>query len=116
MRWARSYSIVDHELLHKGYLHRLSHEAMVLYLFLVLVGDREGRSFYGDTTIMKILRLDEQQINSACQELLEEGLIEYRRPYWWVKNIEGGQNHERRIKRKGFIPARCNEADLSSDR
>jgi len=51
MRQAKSYSIIDHYLLHGGYLHRLSHEAMVLYLFLALVGDKSGRSFYADATI-----------------------------------------------------------------
>ena len=46
MRWAKSYSIVDHGLLHGGYFHRLSHEAPSLYLFLVVVGDRDGKSYY----------------------------------------------------------------------
>ncbi|OGP96081.1 MAG: hypothetical protein A2157_19010 [Deltaproteobacteria bacterium RBG_16_47_11] len=37
MRWARSYSIIDHQILHGRYLHRLSHESISLYLFLVVV-------------------------------------------------------------------------------
>lgn len=89
MRWAKSYSIVDHQLLHGGYLHRLSHEAMCLYLFLVVVGDRHGRSFYADTTIMEILRLDSTQLNKAKAELQTEGLIYYQRPYWFLRNIGG---------------------------
>jgi len=34
MRWARSHSIIDHDLLQGGYLHRLRHESIILYLFL----------------------------------------------------------------------------------
>lgn len=60
---------------------------MVLYLFLLVVGDRNGKSFYGDGTIMDILRLDYRHFDNARLELIEEGLIGYRRPYWWVKDI-----------------------------
>ena len=87
MRNARSYSIVDHELYHGGYLHRLSHEAMALYLFLVVVGDREGRSFYGEATLQQILRLDAAALALARSALMGEGLIDVRKPYWWVRNL-----------------------------
>lgn len=87
MRWARSYSIVDHQLLHGGYLHRLSHEAMSLYLFLVVVGDREGRSFYAESTIGEILRLDRAALETARAALLEEGLVDFRKPHWWVRTL-----------------------------
>lgn len=100
MRWAKSYSIVDHELLHGGYLHRLTHEAMILYLFLVVVGDREGRSFYAHDTIMEILRLSKTQLAGARAQLIQEGLIEYRRPYWWVKTIKGDKGYGDRAKDK----------------
>ena len=87
MRWARSYSIIDHQILHRGYLGRLSHESMALYLFLVVVGDREGRSFYAERSVSDILRLDNQRLRQAREELISEGLIGYRRPYWEVRQI-----------------------------
>lgn len=99
-RFAKSYSIVDHQLLHGGYLSRMTHEAMVLYLFLVVVGDKEGRSFYADKTIMGLLRLSASQLDSARKQLLSENLIGYHRPYFWVKNIQGGENHVKRSKVK----------------
>jgi hypothetical protein len=95
MRWARSYSIIDHQILHGRYLHRLSHESMVLYLFLVVVGDRQGRSFYADRSITEILRLSGPQFHHAREELISEGLIGYRRPYWEVKNIPQRRDHGR---------------------
>ena len=87
MRWAKSYSILDHQLLHGGYLHRLNHESMSLYLFLAVVGDREGKSYYSEATIIDILRLKPETLEKARNQLIEEGLIEYRQPNWWVKNI-----------------------------
>jgi len=95
MRWARSYSIIDHQILQGGYLHRLSHEAMILYLFLVVVGDRQGRSFYSDQSIMEILRLSGPKLAHAREELISEALIRYRRPYWEVKNLTQRRDHGR---------------------
>ncbi len=112
MRWAKSYSIIDHEILHGGYLHRLSHNSLILYFFLVVVGDREGKSFYGDNTIGQILRLSGSDIDKARLELISEGLIDYRRPNFWVKNINQGEN------RKWTKSQDCcerNEIKLSSD-
>lgn len=95
MRWARSYSIIDHQILHGRYLHRLSHESMVLYLFLVVVGDRQGRSFYSDRSIIEILRLSGPVLHHAREELISETLVSYKSPYWEVKNIPQRRDHGR---------------------
>jgi hypothetical protein len=116
MRWAESYSIIDHQLLHGGYLHRLSHKAMVLCLFLTTVGDREGRSFHGDANIMGILRLEDGELEAARRELLHEGLIDYRRPYWRVNNLQRRKGDVRGHKRKDSVSSGRNEAELLSDR
>lgn len=87
MRRAKSYSIVDHALLHGGYFHRLSHQALSLYLFLVVVGNKDGKSYYGERTIADILRLEGDSFRSAREELLEARLISFSSPYFWVKNI-----------------------------
>lgn len=49
----------------------MSHQSLILYLFLILVGDSEGRSFYGERTIMEILRLNNKELYHARQELLK---------------------------------------------
>jgi len=86
-RQARSYSIVDHELLHGGYLERLTHRALALYLFLAVVGDYEGKSFYSDFSVGDILRMGHEEICLAKEELISEGLISYKRPYWQVMTL-----------------------------
>lgn len=91
MREAKSYSIVDHALLHGGYLGRLTHAALSLYLFLVVVGDREGRSFYGEASIRGILRLGARDLDAVRAELIRERLVRYRPPYWWVESLTRAQ-------------------------
>jgi hypothetical protein len=115
MRWAKSYSIIDHKFFQEGFLHRLSHQSLILYLFLVIVGDKDGRSFYGEDMIMGILRLSKEELYHARLELLKEDLIDYQSPYWWVKNIRGGKSNGR-CKRKDIVSARCLEDEFSSDR
>jgi len=95
MRWAKSYSIVDHRLLHGGYLQQLSHEALALYLFLIVVGDKNGRSYYAGPTIGGILRLTPHQLDHARSELTRFRLMDYRQPYWWVRNLPQELPHER---------------------
>lgn len=113
MRWAKSYSIVDHQLLHGGFLQKLSHEALVLYLFLIVVGDKNGRSFYADLTVEGILRLTPHQLNDARSMLIQFGLIDYRQPYWWVKNMTEF-SHER-PQTKNTVLERYSGAFLSAD-
>jgi len=95
MRWARSYSIIDHQIPHGGYLHRLGHDSLILDLFLVGVGDPQRRSFYSDRSITEILRLSGAKLNQAREELISEGLIGYRRPYGEVENILQRRDHGR---------------------
>lgn len=72
---------------------------MSLYLFLLVVGDREGRSFYSEVSIMEILRLPKEALSAASAQLMEEGLLDYRRPHWWVKALEPQQRAGRPSRR-----------------
>jgi len=86
-RWARSYSIVDHQLIHAGFFHKLTPYALGLYLFLVTVGDRCGKSCYSEIMIRNILRFSKTTYDGALDELLRSRLIEFRPPYFWVLNL-----------------------------
>lgn len=87
MRYAVSYGIVDRRLLFDRYLHRMSLEGMAVYLFLVIAADKEGKSYYRDSSIADILRLSPSSIASARAQLFAAGLIDYRAPNWWLKNL-----------------------------
>lgn len=116
MRWAKSYSIIDHNILHGGYLQRMSREAMALYLFLVVVGDKNGRSFYSESSIMEVLRLEPVELHQAVSELCAMRLIDYRRPYWYVRDISEGGEDDGRFKAKDYVSPGRHETVFSSDR
>lgn len=98
-RWARSYSIVDHQLLHGGFFQKLSHQALALYLFLVVVGNAQGRSYYADDSIQGILHLSDSDLCQARNKLIEVRLIDYHRPYWWVRNLGCASPQDKQDKR-----------------
>jgi replication initiation and membrane attachment protein DnaB len=91
MRWAKSYSIIDHQFLHQGYFQRLGIEALALYLFLIVVADREGKSYYAEKTVAEVLRLSPQKYSAALSDLVRYGLVDFRRPFYWVKNLSSGR-------------------------
>lgn len=72
-----SFSWLDHRLLHNGFLHLMQPEEMLLYFFLVLVGDRNGVSFYGYDSILHILKLTLDQYIAARNRLIDLSLIAF---------------------------------------
>ena len=88
---------------------------MVLYLFLVVVGDRQGRSYYSARSVMEILHLRSQAFEHARKELISEGLIRYLRPYWEVKNISQRRPHARDLETDDTVSSGRPETELLSD-
>jgi hypothetical protein len=80
------WSWIDRRFLQE-HASRLSHEAILLYFFLAAVSDRHGLSFYQDATIAVRLRMDEQAVVRAREELVSEDLVAYRLPLTQVLSI-----------------------------
>jgi hypothetical protein len=83
-----SFSWIDHRLVSDGHMEGCSHEACTLYLFLVCVGDEKGLSYYGDGSITGKLSMDRQVLESARRELIDKGLIAWRKPLYQVLSLE----------------------------
>jgi hypothetical protein len=66
---------------------RLSHEAITLYLFLAAVSDQRGLSFYSDTSTAIRLRMSEQAVVAARDELTAEDLVAHRSPLTQVLSL-----------------------------
>jgi len=83
---ATGWSWIDRRFLreHGDYL---SHEAMLLYLFLAVVADRHGLSFYSDHTLSSRLHLSLQALERARQELLDRDLIAHQLPLVQVLSL-----------------------------
>jgi hypothetical protein len=75
-----SFAWIDHRLLRNGYLAVMTHEELGLYLFLALVADRHGVSFYRQEKICDLLGLDDQAFVVARDRLVELQLVAFE-PY-----------------------------------
>jgi len=82
------FSWVDHRLVRDHYIERCSAEALALYLLLVTVGDADGLSYYSDRTVSKLISLDTTTLAALRRELVEAGLIAYRKPLYQVLNLD----------------------------
>jgi len=75
-----SFAWIDHRLLRNGFVPAMTHQDLALYLFLVLVADRHGVSFYRKEKICDALGLDWSDFEVARDRLLDLGLIAFE-PY-----------------------------------
>jgi hypothetical protein len=83
---AEGWSWIDRRFL-RDHAARLSQEAILLYFFLVAVSDKHGLSFYRDATIAVRLRMSEQAVVRAREELVTEDLVAYRLPLTQVLSL-----------------------------
>jgi hypothetical protein len=79
-RITRSFAWVDHRLLRSGFLQVMTHQDQSLYLFLNLVADRNGVSFYRKEKVCDLLDLDFGQFEVARDRLIHLGLLAFA-PY-----------------------------------
>ena len=73
------FSWIDPRFL-REFAARLSHDAVVLYLFLAAVSDKHGLSYWRDATVAMRLRISEQAVVAARDELLTADLVAYQTP------------------------------------
>lgn len=76
---AEGFSWTDRRFL-RDYAERLSGDAIVLYFFLAAVSDKHGLSFYSDASMAARLRMREEAIVAAREELLVQDLVAYQPP------------------------------------
>jgi len=72
-----SFAWIDHRLMRNGFLQVMTHQDLVLYLFLVLAADRNGVSFYRKEKICQAVSLDFRQFEIARDRLIELKLIAF---------------------------------------
>jgi hypothetical protein len=82
------FSWVDHRLVREGHLRRCTSEALALYLFLIVVADAEGLSYYGEVSLCGHLGLEAPGLRAARRALVDAGLIAYERPFYQVLSLD----------------------------
>jgi len=72
-----SFAYIEHRFLRDGFFSALSHHGLLLYLFLVLVSDRQGLSFYSYDKICSLLQMDLDDYLEARNQLIQRDLIAF---------------------------------------
>ncbi len=72
-----SFAAIEHRFLRDGFWQSLSHQELLLYFFLVLVGDRFGISFYSYDRIITLLHLHLDEYLQARDALIAKDLIAF---------------------------------------
>ena len=72
-----SFAFIEHRFLRDGFFESLSQHELLLYLFLVLVADRQGLSYYSYHKICTLLRLSVDEYLWARNALIEKDLIAF---------------------------------------
>jgi hypothetical protein len=71
------FSFIPHRFVCDGFLASLHQKELLVYLFLVIVSDRHGLSFYSYDAICTLLQLDLDQYIRARDGLMDKDLIAF---------------------------------------
>jgi hypothetical protein len=80
------FSWIDRRFL-RDFAAQLSGDAVFLYFFLAAVSDRQGLSFYNDATLAVRLRVREEAVLAARDELVVYDLVAYQAPLTQVLSL-----------------------------
>jgi len=81
------FSWLDHRLVRDNHLQRCAPNSWALYLFLVVVADAQGLSYYSEASITGYIQLDLPSLRSARCELIQARLIAYEKPFYQVLDL-----------------------------
>jgi len=78
------FSWVDQRLVRDNFLRHADPAAWSLYLVLVTFADAQGLSYYSETTLSRLLRMDPLQLASCRRQLMKADLVAYQKPLYQV--------------------------------
>ena len=78
---------VDHRLVRDHYVEECSTTALAIYLFLTVVADADGVSYWGDSAVCDRLRIGKVELKHARAELVSANLIAYDKPIWQILQL-----------------------------
>ena len=82
-----SFSFIEHRFLRDGFWGILSCHELLLYLFLILVADRNGVSYYSYDKIYSLLRISMDEYLSARNALIDKDLIAFDGYFFQVLSL-----------------------------
>lgn len=97
-----SFSFIPHSFLVDGFLASLNQEELLLYFFLILVGDRHGLSFYSYDSICTLLQFSLEDYIAARNGLIDRDLIAFDGPVFQILDLPPKPVIIRRPIRQGY--------------
>jgi hypothetical protein len=94
------FSFIPHRFVFDGFLAALGQNELLLYLFLVLVSDRNGLSFYSYDTICTLLELSLDEYIASRNSLMDKDLIAFDGTLFQVLDLPGKlpDRQERKVR------------------
>jgi hypothetical protein len=90
-----SFAFIEHRFLRDGFFESLTHHELLLYLFLVLVSDRKGLSYYSYDKICTLLRLSVDEYLWARNALIHKDLIAFDGALYQVLSLPQSPHAQR---------------------
>lgn len=81
------FAFIPHRFIKDGFIKRLGPDELLLYLFLILVSDAYGLSYYGNSSICRLLGLNLSALERGRQILIDEDLIAFEAPLYQVLEL-----------------------------
>lgn len=72
-----SFAFIEHRFVHDGFWASLDHHQLLLYLFLIIVADRNGLSYYSYDKICTLLHMSVDEYIQARNALIDYDLIAF---------------------------------------
>src|SRR5262249_40690649 len=82
-----SFAFIEHRFLRDGFWSSLSQHELLLYVFFVLVADRNGLSYYSFDKICSLLQLSLDDYLLARNALLKKDLIAFAGPLFQALSL-----------------------------
>jgi hypothetical protein len=95
-----TFGFIEHRFLKEGFFFTLTHCELLLYLFLVLVADRHGLSFYSYDKMCTLLRISVDEFILARDGLIEKDLIAFDGRTFQVLSLPEQRAQPPSIKRR----------------
>jgi len=90
----KGFSWIDRRFVGEGWIDRLERDAILLYLFLICVADKDGLSFWSEPRTCGLLKISSDSLQNSRNQLLRLGLIAYEAPLYQVLDL--GSREQRR--------------------
>ena len=83
-----SFGWIEHRFVREGFLEGLRHPEALLYMFLAIVSDERGISFYSRDRIRQLLGIPyAHTLEAAINELVDRDLLAYRSGIYQVLDL-----------------------------